>query len=283
MRRSDRRVRTTELVLAVPGLPPEPGAVRVVFLSDLHVGRMHVPLEDLLTAVEVAQPDVLLLGGDYTGGSQFGDAALDAIASLSEHCPTFGVLGNSDHNQLLDARQLRDILRESGGELLVNQAGYAHLGDTRIELIGVDEPRHGSPDVAAALEEVHGEADLRIGLSHSPALWREMQDVNAPISFFGHTHGGQVRLLGLEAHFTHLSYPRQLAAGLFRHKSGVDQPYRLASHWDIMRLRQPLRVSTEEGPLFYVSRGVGMGFLALRLSCPPEVVVAEFRAEAGAG
>jgi hypothetical protein len=279
MRRRVCSLETTEFAFTVPDLRREPEAIRVVFLSDLHVGRMYLPMEDLLAAVEAAQPDILLLGGDYTGGSEFANAALDAIADLSAHCPAFAVLGNSDHNQLLNTRRLRAVLREAGGDLLVNEAAYAHVGDTRIELIGLDEPRHGNPDVAGALEDAHGEADLRIGLCHSPALWRELGQIDADVAFFGHTHGGQVRLFGFEAHFTHLSYPRQLAAGLFRYEAGADQPYRVASHWDVMRRREPLSASTAEGRLFYVSRGVGMGFLAIRWSCPPELVVAEFRPE----
>jgi hypothetical protein len=62
----------------------------------------------------------------------------------------------------------------------------------------------------------------------------------------GHTHGGQVRLPGLGP------IERTLTKGRF-----------------VMGRYE------EEGTLVYVSRGVGMSYLPLRLDCPPEVVVIE--------
>lgn len=279
MRRTGCSIRTTDLAVTVPDLPRDPQAVRVAMLSDLHVGRMHVPIDELLSAVEAARPDMLILGGDYTSGSASHRAALEVVAALCEGLPTFAVLGNADHNQRLDARALRDILRAQGGDLLVNEVGRARVGDISIEVVGIDEPRHGNPNVTEALRSARGDADLRIGLSHSPALWREIEEINAHISFFGHTHGGQVRLPGFEAHITHRDYPRQLAAGLFRYRPGAERPERLLSHWDLMKRTLPHHLSAVDGRLLYVTRGVGMGFIPLRVSCPPELVVTEFRRE----
>ncbi|MFW5869147.1 MAG: hypothetical protein ACOCX2_15080, partial [Armatimonadota bacterium] len=114
---------------------------------------------------------------------------------------------------------------------------------------------------------------------HSPALWRELAALEAEIVLVGHTHGGQVRLGGLEAHFTHTNYPRLLAAGLFRYDEGAEGPCRLLSHWDLIGRREPVRVSTRDGRLLYVTRGVGMGSLPLRLNCPPEMLLIELRGE----
>lgn len=62
----------------------------------------------------------------------------------------------------------------------------------------------------------------------------------------GHTHGGQVRLPGLGP------VERTLTKGRF-----------------VMGRYE------EEGTLVYISRGVGMSYLPLRLDCPPEMVVIE--------
>ena len=283
MRRTGRRMRTTHLRLLVPGLPAALEGARFVMLSDLHVGRLHVPPERLLAAVERAQPDILLLGGDYAARAAAHAEALRLVRRLSANQPTFGVMGNTDHHQRLDSEALRAILRSSGGDLLINEAGRAQIGEATVEFLGVDDSLHGRADVEATARRAAPHADLRIGLCHSPALWREFRRLRAHITLVGHTHGGQVRLPGLEAQITHLTYPRELAAGLFRYDTEDRPPRPVAGHWRILSRESPLGVSTAAGPLLYVTRGVGMGVFPVRVMCPPELVVIELEREDEAG
>lgn len=279
MTRTGTDVQTTDIHLSVPGIFPASGGVRVAMLSDLHVGKLNVPPERLVAAVDAAGPDLLLLGGDYSARLTDRDDALKLIARLSAGRPTFAVLGNTDHYQDFDSRALRATLRPGGGDLLVNGVGRADVRGIAVEILGVDDPLHNGSDLNAVVAEASGEADLRIGLCHSPALWRELSRLRAQITLFGHTHGGQVRLPGMEAPVTHLTYPRELAAGLFRYEDGAELPRRLADHWEILDRREPLRVSAAGGPLMYVTRGVGMGGPPMRLLCPPELVSIEFESD----
>ncbi|MFW5869226.1 MAG: metallophosphoesterase [Armatimonadota bacterium] len=287
MTRTGREVRATCLRLTVPDLSATlDQPLRMAALSDLHVGSLNVPADRLIAAVDAAHPDVLLLCGDYAAGLSAHDEALELIAALSADRPTFGVLGNTDHYQHFDSRRLREILRAGGGDLLINEAGHAHVGDMIIEVLGMDDPLHGGASVSATLEAAGGDADVRVGLCHSPVLWQKVHRLDAAITIFGHTHGGQIRPPGVEAPVTHTTYPRELAAGLFRHEEGADRPRRLAGHWEILRLREPLEVSTTEGPLMYITRGLGMGGLPVRVMCPPEMLVIEMvreKADGGAG
>ncbi|MFO8081244.1 MAG: metallophosphoesterase [Armatimonadota bacterium] len=287
MTRFGRDVEATTLRLTVPGFSVTlDQRLRIVALSDLHVGSLNVPADRLIAAVDAARPDVLLLCGDYAARLSAHDEALELIAALSADRPTFGVLGNTDHYQHFDSRRLREILRAGGGDLLINEAGRAHVGGTTVEVLGVDDPLHGDASVSATLQAAGGDAGVRVGLCHSPVLWRELAALDAAITVVGHTHGGQIRPPGIEAPVTHTTYPREMAAGLFRHDEGVDHPRRLAGHWEILRLREPLEVSTAEGPLMYITRGVGMGGLPVRLMCPPEMLVIEMvrgKADGGAG
>ncbi|MGI5818026.1 MAG: metallophosphoesterase [Armatimonadota bacterium] len=279
MTRSGRVIETTHLQIRVPGLASDLIGARVVMLSDLHVGRLHVPVQELLAAVDRARPDLLLLGGDYVAHPTNHRDALELVARLSEGRVTFGVPGNTDHHQRFDHDALAAILRASGGGLLINGAGRVGVGAATIEVLGVDDPLGDDADVEATRARAGGCADLRIGLCHSPALWQELPRLGAHITLVGHTHGGQVRFPGREAHFTHTTYPRKLAAGLFRYERGGTRPARVASHWEILDSETPLRVSTAAGPLLYVTRGVGMGDLPLRLNCPPELVLIEMQSE----
>ena len=80
---------------------------------------------------------------------------------------------------------------------------------------------------------------------------------------------------GSEAPVTHLTYPRELAAGLFRGSADGNVPRRLIDHWRVLRADGPLSASTADGPLTYVTRGVGMGIVPVRILCPPELAVFE--------
>lgn len=282
-RRIGGRIRTTHLRLIVPGLPTALEGARLVMLSDLHVGRLHVPPERLLAAVERERPHILLLGGDYAARAAAHAEALRLVSRLSADQPTFGVMGNTDHHQHLDGEALRAMLRDSGGDLLINEAGRAQTGEATVEVLGVDDPLHGRADVEATARRASPHAGLRIALCHSPALWRELRRLRAHMTLVGHTHGGQIRLPGLEAQVTHLTYPRELAAGLFRYDSDDRPPRPVAGHWRILSGESPLSVSTAEGPLLYVTRGVGMGVFPIRVMCPPELVVIELEREDEAG
>ena len=279
MARTGCEIRTTRLHVTVADLPRDVGRLRVVLLSDLHVGALHVPFDDIVQAVNACDPDILLLGGDYAVGSAAHQEALELVRLLTEGPPTFGVLGNTDHYQHLDTGVLREMLQASGGDLLVNEAARIRVGSLTVEVLGVDDPLHGTADVPTTLGGASGGADLRIGICHSPALWDEAPRLGAAITLFGHTHGGQVRFPGMEAPVTHLTYPAELAAGLFRYEQSGRHPRRLADHWEIVRRREPLRVSTAEGPLMYVSRGVGMGIVPVRILCPPELLCMDFESE----
>ncbi len=276
-RRAEHRLQTTRLCLAVPGLAPALRGLRIAFLADLHEGRLYVPREELLAAVEEADPGLLLLGGDYACSGRYRAAALELVADLADGRPTFAVLGNTDHYQRLDPEVLGTLLRKTGGDLLVNGAGRLEIGAATIEILGVDDPLHGHADVARTLAQAHGGADLRVAITHSPALWQELRRFEAHICLCGHTHGGQVRLPLLEALMTHLSYPRRLAAGLFRYRDHEAADLEcVAGHWRILGVKgRPIHVDAAAGPLLYVSRGVGVGAVPFRFLCPPELVVIE--------
>ena len=85
-----------------------------------------------------------------------------------------------------------------------------------------------------------------------------------------------MRIPGLEAPVTHPSYPRRLAAGLFRLRT---EPAPLAEllvgHWEILKTAEPICANSSEDTLMYVSRGVGVSAPPIRLMCPPEMVQIE--------
>ena len=75
--------------------------MRVLVLSDTHLGAAHVPsfLEGIATQLDEA--DVILHAGDVTD-----QALLDALAG---HAPVHAVRGNNDHTLTLPERLVVDI------------------------------------------------------------------------------------------------------------------------------------------------------------------------------
>ncbi len=282
LRLDARGIRTTRLVLMVPGLPEPLQGLRIAYASDLHEGMLYVTHEELLSAVDAAEPDLLLLGGDYAASRRLCDDALSLLTALAAKRPTFGVPGNTEHHYRFDFDMLNAALATDGGRLLVNEAHQVEVGGATLELLGLDDPEKGHPDVDRMLAGASEAAAVRIALAHSPAIWPELGRIGAHLMLCGHTHGGQIRPPGLEAPITHMSYPARLAAGLFRYTPD-QRPImqRLASHWSILSRRRPISASAAAGPLMYVSRGVGVGIVPLRLLCPPELVVIELAGERG--
>ncbi len=270
------RIRTTRLRMMVPGLPEPLHALRIAYACDLHEGMLYVTREELLSAVDAAEPDLLLLGGDYAAAGRNREDALSLLAALAADRPTFGVPGNTEHYFRFDFDALDEALSGGGGALLVNETRQVEFGGATLELIGLDDPEKGHLDVEAALAQSSANAAVRIALAHSPAIWPKLGRIGADLMLCGHTHGGQIRPPGLEAPLTHLSYPARLAAGLFRYAPD-QQPImqRVAGHWWILSHRRPVSVSAARGPLMYVSRGVGVGIVPVRFLCPPELVIIE--------
>ncbi len=287
-RAQSRRIHTTNLRLLIPSLPEALRGLRLAFLSDLHEGALYVTREELLSAVDEADPELLLLGGDYAAARRHRPQALSLVRELASGRPTFGVPGNTEHHFHFDFDALAEAFAAGGGALLVNETRQAPVRGVTIEIIGLDDPQNGRMDINAALADACEAAGVRICLVHSPAIWQDLERIGADITLCGHSHGGQIRPPGLEAPLTHLSYPARLAAGLFRHSRGqIPVMQRVAGHWWILsRGQRPITVSARHGPLLYVSRGVGVSLLPFRFLCPPELVVLELvpeRPESAAG
>ena len=108
-------------------------------------------------------------------------------------------------------------------------------------LAGVDDWWSGA-DIGAALSEA-GEGDCVILLSHNPDAVLDARAQRAELILSGHTHGGQVALLGRIT--VPSEYGRRHPRGL--HRLGRSQ--------------------------IYITTGVGVGFPPIRLFCRPEVAL----------
>lgn len=239
-------LRTPEVPVPIPGLPPVLAGYRIALLSDLHNGPA-VPrwwLERVVERTTSLAPDLIALGGDFVSHARTDLEGLEAVlAPLQAPDGVVAVLGNHDH--WVGAGLVADVVRRAGAELLLNRHLVIRRGPVALAVAGVDDLAHGAVRVADALAGVLPSTPVVL-LSHNPDLVEYLPTgLRIDLMLSGHTHNGQLHwpLIGP------LTVPSQFGG---RYLHGLHQ---VGATW------------------LYVSAGVGSGAIPLRWGNPPELPV----------
>ncbi len=236
-----RRYVTTELRVPLRGLPAAFDGLRIVQLSDLHVGRFFPParLHELVARAAALRPDLLVITGDIVDDSaRFAPAAAAALAAHPPPLGVHGCLGNHDH--WAGGEPVRAALQAGGVNVLGNRGVALTRGDATLWLCGVDDLWFHA-DVSAALRDRPVGA-CTILLAHQPAVAREACEHDVQLVLSGHTHGGQLAVPWLP-------------------------------QWSLARLISPWvqGLYTLGETTLFVSRGAGVIRPLVRLGAPPEI------------
>ncbi|MDW7644319.1 MAG: metallophosphoesterase [Desulfuromonadales bacterium] len=218
--------------------------VRVVQLSDTHIGQFRPYFRRVAEVANALQPDIILLTGDYIEESRNLPAALEFLRLLRASAGIFAVQGNWEYWARIEGEPLRRHFKKIGITLLTNQREDVQAGGMELSLLGLDYPSRES-DLLALQEQANPER-VNLLLSHVPAFSHEKLDGRIDLICCGHTHGGQVRL----PFFSPLYLPRYtggFVSGLYR-------------------------VGPTATPL-YVNRGIGTSLLPVRFLCRPEITL----------
>ena len=238
-----RCIRSESLVIHSAKIPKEAGRIRIVQISDVHIGVMvrgHY-LADILRKVREAEPDLLVSTGDLLDGQ--GNDLSEAAAQLREIRPRYGkfaVTGNHEFYAGIDTAL--DFTAKAGFTIL--RGGVATVASA-IDLVGVDDPaihRFSGSGHLSDREILNKASGVRftIFLKHQPLV--EKESLGAfDLQLSGHTHKGQIFPFSL---ITRLVFPFH---------SGN---YRLT-----------------DGALLHVSRGTGTWGPPVRFLAPPEITV----------
>jgi predicted MPP superfamily phosphohydrolase len=241
-----------ELALSQHEFHLRPGAeglagLRIAFLTDLHAGSFmdQQDLVRIFKRVAAAKPHLVLLGGDLINTR---DRELllfrAALRELRPQLGMFAVPGNHDHFWGSDIGLWMAFLQQHGVQVLRNRGVRLQWNDTSLWLCGVDDLTEGEPDLRRALEgRFVGEPTVL--LSHHPDFFFEAAAAEVDLTLSGHTHGGQIRVGG--------------RAPLHHSKFGYEQGW-----------------FSEGQARLYVSRGVGVTVLPIRIDAPPEVPIVTF-------
>lgn len=231
--------------VGIPRLPSAFAGTTVAFLTDIHLGP-YLSADFVTSVVRTTlalNPDLIVLGGDYSlRDVKYVAPCFDVLRSLSAPLGVYGVLGNHDYWHGVEVT--RSAMRAARITELTNRGVWLNRGSARLRLAGVDDLWEGRPDVYAAVGEATP-SDACILVSHNPDFAETMTDRRVGLVLSGHTHGGQVVIPDVGAPWIPSRYGMKYSHGL------VDAP------------------ATQ----VYVSTGLGMSSLPIRMNCPPQLAL----------
>ncbi len=222
--------------------------LRIAFVSDIHAGSFlgERDLCRIFERINAAEPDIVCLGGDLINTR---DRELllfrRALSLLTPPLGVYAVPGNHDHFWGADIGLWEAFLQEHGVEVLTNRGMRLQRGGASFWIAGVDDLTEGEPDLRRAIEAANDNEPVVL-LAHHPDFFFEAAAVQVDLTLSGHTHGGQIRF-GRWAPLNHSKF------------DWLQGSY-----------------AVEESQL-YVSRGVGVTFLPIRIGAPAEIPIVELR------
>lgn len=238
-----RNIRTEHLQIVTTKLPSGVDRLRIVQISDVHIGLIlrEAHLKKIAGIVKEAGPDLFVSTGDLVDGQVCGYNGFAAI--LDEIRPKYGkyaVTGN--HEFYAGLKDAKCFTEDSGFVLLRGQR--VNIGNV-ITIAGVDDPAGRQVKVPVLGNEKDLFADIpadrfRLLLKHRPLINKDALGM-FDLQLSGHVHKGQIFPFSI---LTWLYYPVQ---------SGyADLPGKGA---------------------LYISRGTGTWGPPVRFLAPPEITV----------
>lgn len=239
--------------LDLPELPAAWEGLTIAQISDVHAGPyMRADRMARITEMVMAlDADLVVFTGDQMDRRPSdADRFIRGFAGISAPLGVFGILGNHDH--YFDPRLSEHALVETGITPLVNQTATLNRNGVDISLVGLEDLNAGGdrgPEFGLVRQ---APTAFTICLSHQPRSWHEVADAGADLMLAGHTHGGQIAI-----------NQRNLNVARFQSRY-ISGPYR------------------RDDACLYVSRGIGVGAVPLRVGAPPEIDLLVLRRKADA-
>ena len=220
-----------DIKVSHPNVPEAFDGLRLVQLSDAHLGSFDGTPEPVLAALEKVQsllPDAVLFTGDLV--NELADEAtpwIDAFAQIKAPLGKFSVMGNhdyADYGPFTDEQRAASIAQLKAHQLYM---GFTMLDNDHVVwtkdgqsmvLAGVENWGKGfrkSGDLAKALKNSGADERFTVLMSHDPTHYElGIMEDKAPVelTLSGHTHGMQMGIeipwLGIKWSPSSMSYKR---------------------------------------------------------------------------
>lgn len=216
--------------LSFPDLPGGFDGVRIIHLSDIHLGSFLGNEKQVARAIEMInrqEADYIMFTGDLVNNfAEELDGWLPLFKQLKARNGMFSILGNHDYGDYVSWRdgqekqanldRIKDFHKLAGFRLLLNESVDLKHGKDSITLSGVENwglppfPQYGN--LATALDGREQSNGFKILLSHDPSHWDAeiLPRTNVRLTLSGHTHGMQfgIRIAGWQWSPVKYKYPR---------------------------------------------------------------------------
>jgi len=249
-----------------PNLPKAFNGLKIVQISDLHLGSFnsnHQQIERVVEMINDEKPDIICFTGDLVNNFHEETIGWDSVfRKFKAPLGKFSILGNHDYGdyskwkskeeKIANFEGILDAHDRFGFRLLNNTSVIISKNGEKIALAGVENwghppfPQYGDLNKASeGLEEI----PFRILMSHDPDHWdaevRKKKMYSLTLS--GHTHGMQIGLKYKNYQWSPAKYKFRRWAGLYH----------------------------EGKQYLYVNRGLGFLGMPARVGMPPEITVLE--------
>lgn len=199
-----------EVDLKFPNLPTDLKGLRLVQVSDIHIGD-YFSASDLRRVVDACnglRADLAFVTGDLIT-SKFDplDQCLLELKRLRSASGIWGCLGNHEQHQKIEDYTTRKAL-DVDIRFLRQAAVQLKFGQSMLNLVGVDHQRPNRPYLQR-VEELVAPNEFNLLLSHNPDVFPVAARQGFALTLAGHTHGGQinVRLAGKNLNIADLVTP----------------------------------------------------------------------------
>jgi uncharacterized protein len=209
-------VRLRTLEVDVPALPAELDGLRIVHLSDFHLGlpsRAGRAVARGVTWARERDPDLVCITGDLVSRPR-GEARLRALVRDLPRC--YAILGNHDlaisRDPFSKAVELRGL---EPATLLLDEGRMVELRGRDVWVAGLDPRSRGHEP------RLRRDAPLTILLSHFPSVLDRPAAEGYDLVLAGHMHDGQICMPypGGKLRFAHPT--ARYTHGLYRHGTTV--------------------------------------------------------------
>jgi len=268
--------------------PPRwPGDLKLTaaLIADPHICDPWMGLDRVRSIVDqtnALKPDIILMLGDYVASHKWQHAPIppqawaDVFGAFSAPLGTHAILGNHDwwddpeaqRSGEGETRYGRALLR-AGIPLYQNRAVRLETGSGPFWLAGLDDQIalapfrkykrrrwQGLDDLPGTLAQVTDDAPVLL-MAHEPDIIGEVP-ARVSLTVSGHTHGGQVNVLGYKP-----AFPK---------KHGRSYAYGHIVETEGTTLMRHLKLDTEPRHMI-VSGGLGCSILPVRFGVPPEITM----------